>query len=962
MLNLYPCVLLVSLLSISLSFSQNADKSEWAIRTEQLFDFVDSQIELDEFDAALDSLEAVKAWAHRTQVPADQQLATLHHKLGVIHYFLYQYETAQTYLDTAKNLWLQLEGHNSPDLANTYYVISVVYKEQGFLPKAISHLLKALDIRKGTQPVDSLQLADYYHELGDLYNRSLERVKAEEYFREALFLYQNTLGSDALEVADTHTELGILYTLWGRYQTAIDHTQKGLAIYEQSPDPFDQFAAVNCERNIGLAYMDSGVYTLSLNYLERSLGGYRTLQQADDVTEIRLAISGNLDNLGMVYKHLGEYGKAESRTQEALSLLQKDLSPFHPDVARSYDNLGDIYFAQKKWETALEHYHRAILSLVPDFRDEAVTALPSPTHHTIGDYVTLVRALWAKAKCWDKMAIETDDNSQLETALRALQIADTLIAAQQRSFQVDASKYLLLEELFPLYELAIQLSQQLYESTQEDRFLETAFGFSEKSKARILLETRRRLNAAELAAVPDSLIDQLLTLKSAITQSEQQVFEAQQAAETSPEAMQSLQRERFALRNRYEQRLAEIERQYPQYYQLAYEQKSPDLKAIQAQLGSESQMIAYFWGNESLYVFACTQTSMAMHSLQLTDSLIASIRGFRESLRAYQAQPWAAFAEQAHHLYQVLLAPVIKDKHKELIVLPDGPLAYLPFGTFLVQPSTHPGDIDAYLLKHYRLRYDYAAALAFSPAGSSRQSTPPYPFRGYAPKYVFDQGNLGDLPAARNATVQIAEMLKGVADTAAQATKTRFLETASSAGILHLAMHGLVNDRSPLLSSLVFSVEDTADRHLRIADIYGLRLSAAQVVLSACNTAIGDIQRGEGIMSLSRAFAFAGCPSMVASLWSVPSEETAQLMVDYYAGLQQGQTADLAMQAAKMAYIEQSLPERQHPYFWAGWAVVGDVEAVSLRQGLPWGWMGGGAVLLLLIAYVWKSRKGGRKS
>ena len=162
----------------------------------------------------------------------------------------------------------------------------------------------------------------------------------------------------------------------------------------------------------------------------------------------------------------------------------------------------------------------------------------------------------------------------------------------------------------------------------------------------------------------------------------------------------------------------------------------------------------------------------------------------------------------------------------------------------------------------------------------------------------------------------------------ADATKQKFQELASGFKILHLATHGKANHQDGEFSFLAFSTEDGSSL-LSVAELYNLSLNADMVVLSACETGIGAQQRGEGVISLARAFAFAGAKSIVASLWSVNDKSTMEIMDQFYAGIKTGWSKPQALAQAKRDYLTKNPGQNAHPFFWAGFVGVGDMDGIE---------------------------------
>jgi CHAT domain-containing protein len=160
------------------------------------------------------------------------------------------------------------------------------------------------------------------------------------------------------------------------------------------------------------------------------------------------------------------------------------------------------------------------------------------------------------------------------------------------------------------------------------------------------------------------------------------------------------------------------------------------------------------------------------------------------------------------------------------------------------------------------------------------------------------------------------------------ADRERFLTTDFSGyGFVHLATHATLNSTHPELSSVIFSLVDDAgnpkDGFLRLHDVYGLRLPAELVVLSACQTAIGKDIRGEGLIGLTRGFMYAGASRVVATLWRVDDEATAAMMLEFYRGLFSAEklTAPAALRQAQLKI--RSMPRWRSPYYWAGFVIQG---------------------------------------
>ena len=184
------------------------------------------------------------------------------------------------------------------------------------------------------------------------------------------------------------------------------------------------------------------------------------------------------------------------------------------------------------------------------------------------------------------------------------------------------------------------------------------------------------------------------------------------------------------------------------------------------------------------------------------------------------------------------------------------------------------------------------------------------------------------------------------------ATETNFKNDLNGYSVIHLATHAIVDDEKPQYSRLVFNLSDSLnDGYLHAYEIYSMDIDAKLVSLSACNTGFGTVQKGEGVMSLSHAFAYAGVPSTLVSLWPASDKSTPEIMRLFYTNLQSGMNKDVALRQAKLSYLETSAGKARHPFYWGGFILIGDVESIESSWSTIY-WIAGGIFLLILIVGI----------
>ena len=314
-----------------------------------------------------------------------------------------------------------------------------------------------------------------------------------------------------------------------------------------------------------------------------------------------------------------------------------------------------------------------------------------------------------------------------------------------------------------------------------------------------------------------------------------------------------------------------------------------------------------------------------------------------------------------------------KSKTEQLIIIPDGLLGYLPFDVLLTEKIA-PTRVDyqslPYLVKQLPVSYEYSATLLTTPTPPSDEV--PYAYLGFAPSYpeaplaesrevrtTLDgkRLGLGQLRHNREEIAFAAQLFRGQTFVNEAATEAQFKQYAPQSRVLHLSMHAYANNENDNFSGLIFTQPlDTVpeDGFLHANELYNLSLHSELAVLSACETGIGTLAPGEGIMSLGRAFKYAGCPNVTMSLWNADDQSTSQIMQHFFTHLHDGAPKDQALREAKLNYLNEARSAQAHPYYWAAFVQVGDSDPLSSdNRFLQWWWIAvGGVTLLILMALV----------
>ncbi len=532
----------------------------------------------------------------------------------------------------------------------------------------------------------------------------------------------------------------------------------------------------------------------------------------------------------------------------------------------------------------------------------------------------------------------------------------------------EGSTYNSLRDHLSVYEEAIGVVRQLYEIEEDAGLLETAFYMSERSKSLQLLAALREGEARKFSAVPDSVLQREKKLMVELAHYESKAHE-------SGEVQEQWRDKAFSTKQSYDSLLQNMALHYPDYHALKYQADVVSIAQLQNGLLADDEMLlSYLYGDSSIFLMAVAKNTARLQEIRLDSELESDIESLREALAL--KKPMKDFTMPARHLYQKLLGAVDLSMEK-LLIIPDGMLSYLPFEVLLSsEPSEQAGFRDLpYLTKTQQINYQYSATLmqeqrkrdrevaemnylAFAPdfnqplniLASAETS-------GLAPEDTV-RGQLSELRGTRREVQEIDRWMSGRFFEGELASEENFKELSGRYKVLHLATHAIVDDQYPMNSRLLFtpSADSLEDGNLHAWELYGLQLEADMVVLSACNTGYGKLQRGEGVMSLGRAFAYAGCPSVVMSLWPAQDQATADLMGYFYEAIADGMEKDKAMQTARLRYLEEADDLLSHPFYWAGFVVQGEPDALTASFAaadvLPYS-----AVALLLIPILLLRRK-----
>jgi len=898
-------------------------------------------------------------------------------------------DDALALLTTAQaNLDRQGQQHTT-DYAALCYLMGRHFSKTKKQEEARLNFQIAIDLYRKTKPEDTSTIATMLGLYGDCFLRVNQLNRALTIYEEALTLRLATSGSDTYAAARCYYNLALAHTYLGHFEEATAHYEKALrslknAGLTQHPD-YGGF-----HYGLGMVYYEEEDYPTALHYFQQALAMLE--DRLGDHTDTALCLS----LIGSTYADMGEGEKSLDHQMRALAMFEKVDGPNSRALPQCYHVIGTSYNVLKQPQNAIEWLRKTQF-----FGQKPGNEPPQPypelaltycsAYRLLGDYAraaayldtALIKLKYAKAAdprslprrdfTWyvllAKANLLTEQYSRDRTP-RALMEASQLLTDAQAilmsivaGFHTERNQLAVYRKVVKGADRAIATHLQLYDITSDPAWLRAAFECSETSKALLLHRQVLESKSRRQSSVPPHLADEEKALRQQIIAAEKQQFE--HSAQATAAEKDQTQEQIFSLKNRHEHLRRDIQAVCADYFSENPALAATPLDTLQSGLPAGQGLLEFFVGDTAAFAFLLLHDTLVYRRLGSAKNLESDILQLRDALCRYffsaektpelYLRSASDYAQSAHRLHQTLLAPFARLLPPRLTVVPDGPLAYLPFPALLAEMPSRPDrfHLHHYALRDFAFRYAPSAAMLREMEGRLPSSTAAdRPLLALAP--FFDGSTLwhdsllamrkhprrfdaSPLPYSGEEVFKIAQLTGGTALTGPDASKAAFLREAPRHRTFHLATHARANGSTGSYSFVAFAPKPgyPEGERLYVSEIHGLSLPAELVTLSACETGLGQMLRGEGVISVARAFAAAGAASVVQSHWAIGDAKTRSLMEFFYQNLKAGKPKDATLQTAQTQYLRQYRGEEAHPYFWAGFALMGSARPLSGFKKTP---------------------------
>ncbi len=854
----------------------------------------------------------------------------------------------------------KLYGESSPNLALVYMGIGIIYKNLGQLNVALRYYKLAESNFLLAKDYPYLQITDLYENMGTVYRNKLDFSKALQFYEQALSISTNQINDTREEIAGINYNIAEIYYLTNNFDKAI--------------------SIIN--DNIGYAYAEDQILFYELLAFIYQIQGNFTKSRKNYLKAIDLTIvinEGNPINIALEYINYSNFLISNNQFNEAEETLKKSLH--YIELTKPSDNsvltlyfktmgyLANNRFVSSENLESFKKQKKQNLNEAVSWFKKGLVALNFPENYTM-ETINESSKWLSVMECIDLLKLIADNYNEqvsieqskenpfltpsMSQAIFNYQLVGALIQKTRTELTDDRSKIQLTSFEYSTFQKIVKISYSAYSITRDPKYLELAFLNAERVKSSSIFDKISDELAMENSLIPDSLANLEKKYNTNIAIFTGKLNQERSSANPDSMLINEYNNEIFeATRNREELK-SYLESKYKDYYELKYSNTMLSAKQIQQKLKADQIIIEYVLNEEDtipeLYAFVISQSGVDFFKQEIDSDFVQSIENVFHFMSNTEYmftknEDSKKFCLSSNQLYKSLILPFLDHiQNKKITIIPDGKLSYIPFDALLEDLPDTTKRIEFnqlnYLIRNYSINYSNSANLLFKQISKSKKTR--IKAVAFAPEYKVGQTieiankrySLVPLPGVKREVEEISKILNTEIFSGENASENNFRKNVEKYDILHLAMHAFIDDSLPAYSCLAFTQNNSGDLSdnglLSTTDIYNFNLNARLVVLSACNTGTGLLKKGEGIMSLARGFLYAGCPSIVMSLWEVEDESGTQLMTSFYKNIKKGKTKDEALRLAKLEYLNSVNSRRAHPHYWLGFVTIGDNSPLYL--------------------------------
>lgn len=822
------------------------------------------------------------------------------------------------------------------------YMSSITFSE-----KALAFIFKNI----GKNNVYAVTFCSY---IGNAYSELGEFGKALIYFEKAQNILSKLKNKIPFDEAALYNNIATCYSKRTRLISSNYHNKeevnKAILNYKKSLNIYLKLYGENNKvvadlfNNLGIISTRIKKFDTAREYLFRSNEIYCKLYGNSC-----LPVSISLFNQAFYYKGIKNYRKAIESANRSLTILLK-LKGLENFRTKRYNFLSLIYLEVRDYKKSLEFNDLEVSSIRKHFDSETNDFSNADAN------LTILEALSTRADINRSMYKDTGNKEYLLNAFDNYTKVIELLDILRLQYFYEDSKNILTVKSVSLYERSIEVCIELFKIYKDEKYINEAFEYSQKSKSLSLIENIKDYDAKLSANIPPVILKQETNLKKKISDLEKLLHEENKNPGKSLLNTEKLRNQLFNLKQKFETLIKKLEREFPEYFNLKYDFKPASADEIKKQIPEDTMVIEYFLGDENIFAFVFTGSKYYVSHISKSKSFDNKIKTYRNLLTQntgiMDESAVTKFKELSYYLYKVLLKDILESHinlHsksregnipvKNILIVPDNELNFIPFDSLITHNHNNVVSFKElpYLIKYFNIIFSYSIILYLKSINETKKKNilnilafaPVFKDHNGKSKYSLTENfrnSLSPLNYNQKEVKEISKNFSGRYYFDKEAVKEKFVKNKKQFSILHFATHSVVDYEDPMYSKIVFSKsgKETDEGFLHTYEIYTLNSKYDLVVLSACNTGFGRMIRGEGIMSVARAFASSGSKNIVMSLWQVNDKSTSVIMKMFYRNIANGEKVGEALRNAKLKYLKNSDELKAMPFYWSPFISFGD--------------------------------------
>ena len=760
-------------------------------------------------------------------------------------------------------------------------------------PKALNYYQKSLGVYKKIK--DYQKCANLYLDIGRTYRLMGIFPKAEKNYTHAV----NYLAKDNDNIIKAKIIIEQANNAWyqGQYEEAFIKQRKALEISSKYQYPLIK---IICFNTSGLIWWTLGNNEKALKELNKALSLARDFNQRKD------EIATSLNNLGLIYRSMGDYKKALTLFNEALEIDQQIKSKWA--IAYDYRNIGILYMKMEKLDDAVDFLNKAckIAHSIGNKINEAKTLqalgdayFQAQKYETakeifsnalsLSNEMNIKETMWRSLFGLAKIELMNDRLKAKKMLMNTINIIENMRA----DIKIMKLKDSFISDKLDVYETLIALLIESGESI-------SAFEYSERSRARNFIDLLGNQKIGLNNNIDQELYNRILQTKNQILENETLL------SQTNDEKSKKLYSKMLSsLKDNLNDLMLDVESKNPELSSLVTV-KPLKTNEIQKIIDQDTCLLSYYVLKDQIFCWIIKNNNIQIEKISINKNVITNdIMEYRRMIQNIEPLEF-----QSKKLYKILISPILDklENIKNIGIIPHNCLHYLSFATLLN---------EEYLIDNYSIFYlPNASVLNYTIKKRFKQKN--VKVLAIGNPYLGDP--IFDLPFAIHEVGSIRWNFPEVTILEKEkATEYWVVNNIHKYGIIHMATHGEFDPINPLFSSVKLSKTDKYDGNLNANEVFGLRIRADMVVLSACQTGLGKIKAGDELIGLNRAFFYAGTHTVISSLWRVSDISTAVLIKTFYRQYLYHNKADSLRLA--VLHVKKQYP---HPGYWGAFSLVGD--------------------------------------